>query len=108
MSASMSHGSSAEPNLTPILDMVFQLITFFMLVISFKTAAIDTGACPLYLLTGEYDFSCTPQDTERTAAKIKGARVTVMREIGHFPMSENPAQFRRYILPVLEEIRARA
>jgi pimeloyl-ACP methyl ester carboxylesterase len=59
-----------------------------------------------YLLTGEYDFSCTPEDTERTAAKIKGARVTVMREIGHFPMSENPAQFRRYILPVLEEIRA--
>ena len=36
-------GLSAEPNLTPILDMVFQLITFFMLVISFKTAAIDTS-----------------------------------------------------------------
>ena len=36
-----------------------------------------------------------------------GARVTVMKEIGHFPMSEHPAQFRRYILPVLEEIRAR-
>lgn len=26
----------AEPNLTPILDMVFQLITFFMLVINFR------------------------------------------------------------------------
>jgi len=73
-----------------------------------RVSQIDTSKCPLYLLTGEYDFSCTPQDTERTAAKIKGARVTVMREIGHFPMSENPAQFRRYILPVLEEIRARA
>jgi pimeloyl-ACP methyl ester carboxylesterase len=72
-----------------------------------RVAQIDTGPCPLYLLTGEYDFSCTAEDTERTAAKIKGARVTVMREIGHFPMSENPAQFRRYILPVLEEIRAR-
>jgi pimeloyl-ACP methyl ester carboxylesterase len=71
-----------------------------------RVGQIDTSQCPLYLLTGEYDFSCTPQDTERTAAKIKGARVTVMREIGHFPMSENPAQFRRYILPVLEEIRA--
>jgi pimeloyl-ACP methyl ester carboxylesterase len=73
-----------------------------------RVSQIDTSKCPLYLLTGEYDFSCTPEDTERTAAKIKGARVTVMREIGHFPMSENPAQFRRYILPVLEEIRARA
>jgi pimeloyl-ACP methyl ester carboxylesterase len=72
-----------------------------------RVSQIDTSKCPLYLLTGEYDFSCTPEDTERTAAKIKGARVTVMREIGHFPMSENPAQFRRYILPVLEEIRAR-
>ena len=71
-----------------------------------RVSQIDTSSCPLYLLTGEYDFSCTPEDTERTAAKIKGARVTVMREIGHFPMSENPAQFRRYILPVLEEIRA--
>lgn len=41
MSASMSHASSAEPNLTPILDMVFQLITFFMLVINFKSASMD-------------------------------------------------------------------
>ena len=32
---------SAEPNLTPILDMVFQLITFFMLVMNFKAAEID-------------------------------------------------------------------
>jgi pimeloyl-ACP methyl ester carboxylesterase len=67
---------------------------------------IDTAICPLYLLTGEYDFSCTPEDTKQTADKIKGAEVTIMREVGHFPMSENPAQFRRYILPVLEKIRA--
>jgi pimeloyl-ACP methyl ester carboxylesterase len=71
-----------------------------------RVSRIDTSQCPLYLLTGEYDFSCTPEDTQRTAAQIKGARVTVMKEIGHFPMSENPAQFRTYILPVLEEIRA--
>jgi biopolymer transport protein ExbD len=30
-----------QPNLTPVLDMVFQLITFFMLVINFKSAALD-------------------------------------------------------------------
>ena len=71
-----------------------------------RVSQIDTSACPLYLLTGEYDFSCTPEDTLRTAAKIKGARVTIMKEIGHFPMSENPAQFRRYLLPVLDEIKA--
>jgi len=71
-----------------------------------RVGRIDTGRCPLYLLTGEYDFSCQPADTLRTAAKIPGTRVTIMKEIGHFPMSENPAQFRRYLLPVLEEIRS--
>jgi len=30
-----------EPNLVPILDMVFQLITFFMLVINIKNKSID-------------------------------------------------------------------
>jgi hypothetical protein len=27
-----------------------------------------------------------------------------MREVGHFPMSEHPAQFRKYLLPVLKRI----
>jgi pimeloyl-ACP methyl ester carboxylesterase len=71
-----------------------------------QLGAIDTAVCPLFLLTGEYDFSCTPEDTARTAAAIPGAQFTVMRELGHFPMSENPVQFRRYILPVLDTIRA--
>jgi hypothetical protein len=34
--------------------------------------------------------------------------VHVMKELGHFPMSENPAKFREYILPVLEKIAAGA
>ncbi len=58
-----------------------------------RTKAIDTGTCPLYLLTGEYDFSCMPEDTVRTAADIPGVEVTVMEQLGHFPMSENPMQF---------------
>ena len=42
MSGSLPGGGvKAEPNLTPILDMVFQLITFFMLVINFKAAELD-------------------------------------------------------------------
>jgi pimeloyl-ACP methyl ester carboxylesterase len=71
-----------------------------------KVEGIDTTRCPLYLLTGEYDFSCTPEDSRRTAAAIAGARFTVMKGLGHFPMSEDPAGFRRYLLPVLDEIRA--
>ncbi len=41
MSGSSHSGDKAEPNLTPILDMVFQLITFFMLVISFRSSDFD-------------------------------------------------------------------
>lgn len=41
MSGSSGEGASAEPDLTPILDLVFQLITFFMLVVNFKAAALD-------------------------------------------------------------------
>src|SRR3546814_489795 len=58
---------------------------------------IRSDICPLYLLTGEYDFSCSPEDTLRTAESIPGAKVAIMRELGHFPMSENPEQFRKYI-----------
>lgn len=69
-----------------------------------KLGGIDTQRTPLYLLTGEYDYSCSPEDTVRTAQSIPGAKVTVMKEVGHFPMSENPEQFKKYIDPVLQEI----
>lgn len=69
---------------------------------------IDTQQCPLFLLTGEYDFSCSPEDSKQTADRIPGAEFTVMKELGHFPMSENPEQFRRYILPILDKIAQRA
>ena len=59
---------------------------------------------PVQLLTGEYDFACTPDDSRRTAAAIDGVKVTVMDGLGHFPMSARPEQFRRYLLPVLDEL----
>jgi biopolymer transport protein ExbD len=43
MSAPMAQGLKAEPNLTPLLDVVFQLITFFMLVINFSNDNYDTS-----------------------------------------------------------------
>ncbi|MBT5109962.1 MAG: alpha/beta hydrolase [Rhodospirillaceae bacterium] len=70
-----------------------------------RSARIDTSKCPVYLLSGEYDSSCTPERTQATAARIKGSKAEVMPGIGHFPMSENPALFRDFILPVLDEIR---
>ena len=65
---------------------------------------IDTSVCPLYLLTGEYDYSCTPEDTLAVGRAVPGAKVTIMKELGHFPMSEDPARFLEYLAPVLAEI----
>ena len=63
--------------------------------------SIDTKLCPVYLMTGEYDYSCTPEATIETANKIPGAEAIIMKRVGHFPMSDNPAVFKEYIVPVL-------
>ncbi|UUX49781.1 alpha/beta hydrolase [Nisaea acidiphila] len=69
-----------------------------------ESGTIDTGTCPVYLMTGEYDYSCTPEDTIETAKRIPGAKAIIMKEMGHFPMSENPTAFREQLLPVLDRI----
>lgn len=66
---------------------------------------IDTVNCPLFLLTGEYDYSCTPQDTEFLGKSIPGAQWQIMKGMGHFPMSEDPQTFKTYLMPVLEQAR---
>ncbi|MFO1158234.1 MAG: alpha/beta hydrolase [Reyranellaceae bacterium] len=70
--------------------------------------ALDTHKCPLYLLTGEYDLSATPELTAEVARLTKARHFEVMQGMGHFPMSESPAEFRRYLLPILDRIVAEA
>jgi pimeloyl-ACP methyl ester carboxylesterase len=65
---------------------------------------IDTRVCKVSLLTGEYDYSCTPDMTRQVAAAIPGSRVTIMKGIGHFPMIENYPLFREYLLAELGAI----
>ena len=65
---------------------------------------LDTGKCPLHLLTGEYDLSATPALTAELAKLVNATSFTVMEGLGHFPMSENPAQFRKYLLPILQQV----
>ena len=72
-----------------------------------RLARIDTKTCPMWLLTGDYDYSASPEATRATAAHIPGAQVTIMEQLGHFPMSENPPRFLNYLRPVLEAIKAR-
>jgi pimeloyl-ACP methyl ester carboxylesterase len=69
-----------------------------------REGQIDTSKCPVYLLTGEYDYACAPEETDSTAAAIPGAHSTMMEGIGHFPMTENYPLFRRYLLPILRDI----
>ena len=69
-----------------------------------RSGLIDTSKCPVYLLSGEYDCSCTPERTLATASRIKGAKAVIIPDIGHFPMSENPELFKSYIYPILDEI----
>jgi pimeloyl-ACP methyl ester carboxylesterase len=68
--------------------------------------ALKDSPCPLYLLSGEYDPSATPEMGREVAKLANAAHFEVMEGMGHFPMSENPELFRRYLLPVLEKILA--
>ena len=64
---------------------------------------IDNSKCPIYLLTGEYDYSATPEETKSLADTI-GIEMIKMKNVGHFPMSENPKEFLKYLHPVLNKI----
>jgi pimeloyl-ACP methyl ester carboxylesterase len=65
---------------------------------------IDTNRCKVALLTGEYDYSCTPAMSEAVAAAVPGSRLTIMKGMGHFPMVENYPGFRPYLLQALEHV----
>jgi pimeloyl-ACP methyl ester carboxylesterase len=69
-----------------------------------RVGRIDTNRCRLFMLTGEYDYSCTVEHSAATAAKIPGVRFQAMPGIGHFPFAENPALFAGYLLPILREL----
>jgi pimeloyl-ACP methyl ester carboxylesterase len=73
-----------------------------------RVGRIDTNRCPLFMLTGEYDYSCTAEMSAATAAKIPGARFRMMEGIGHFPFAENPPLFADHLLPILRDLRAPA
>ncbi|PWR01256.1 alpha/beta hydrolase [Meridianimarinicoccus roseus] len=62
---------------------------------------IDTSQTPVHILVGAYDLTCTPEDAARTARAIPGATLTVMDELGHFPMSEHPEGFRPFFVEAL-------
>ncbi|WP_235181273.1 alpha/beta fold hydrolase [Bordetella bronchiseptica] len=60
---------------------------------------------PVYLLTGSYDYSASPDNTRKLAALVPQAEFHEMADLGHFPMSENPDGFRPYWLGALARLR---
>lgn len=64
----------------------------------------DTGKCPLVMMTGEFDYSCTAEMSEATAARIEGSIFRRMPGLGHFPHAENPVAFREHLLWALAQI----
>jgi pimeloyl-ACP methyl ester carboxylesterase len=71
-----------------------------------EAAGIDTSRCPVYLLSGEYDYSGTPIHGRAAHDAIPGSTWQVMQGVGHFPMSENPDTLLEYLLPILDRIEA--
>ncbi|MDG4906790.1 alpha/beta hydrolase [Mesorhizobium sp. WSM4898] len=69
-----------------------------------RLSSIDTRRTPVHIMCGEYDMTCTPEDAQRTAAAIKGSTLAIMKDLGHFPMSENPTAFRAYFKEALERV----
>ncbi|MDL9948163.1 alpha/beta hydrolase [Gordonia sp. ABSL11-1] len=71
-----------------------------------RVVDIPQASCPLYVFSGEYDYSATTE-MSRDAADRLGGELIDMRTKGHFPMSEDPVGFARYLYPVLEKISGR-
>jgi pimeloyl-ACP methyl ester carboxylesterase len=59
---------------------------------------IDTRKCKVSLLSGEYDYSATPAMSRAVARAIPGSRFRVMKGMGHFPMIEDYASLRPFLL----------
>ena len=53
------------------------------------------------MLTGEYDWSNTPEMSQKTADKIPGAMHKAMPGLGHFPATENPKAFVPHLIEAI-------
>ena len=65
---------------------------------------IDTNKLGVHILSGEYDHSGTRELGLAAHQAIPGSTFSEMAGVGHFPMSENPEAFIRYLRPILKNI----
>jgi pimeloyl-ACP methyl ester carboxylesterase len=67
---------------------------------------IDTNRCGVHILSAEYDCSGTAELGQAAHEAISGSTFQEMKNVGHFPMSENPKIFLQYLLPILDQVAA--
>lgn len=70
-----------------------------------RASEIDTSTVGVHILNGEYDFSGSVRHGLAAHEAIAGSTHTVMADMGHFPMQENPVAFYKYLAPILERVR---
>lgn len=64
---------------------------------------LGKAQCPLWVFSGEYDYSATTEMSQAAIDKV-GGELVVMKGSGHFPMAEDPAVFKSFLQPVLEKV----
>lgn len=65
---------------------------------------IDTNNVGVHILSGEYDYSGRSEFGRAAHEAIAGSTWAEMTGVGHFPMSENPEVFVRYLTPILDQL----
>lgn len=69
------------------------------------TPKINTSRTPLWLLTGDYDYSASPAETAKVAKEIPGSTFMEMKGFGHFPMTEDPRRlYDAYLRNILQSL----
>jgi pimeloyl-ACP methyl ester carboxylesterase len=68
------------------------------------TSQIDPSKTQVHVTSGDYDWSATSERCKASADAIPGATYTGLEGMGHFPMSEDPMSFERYLAALLDRI----
>ena len=71
---------------------------------------IDAHAKPVYVVTGEYDAASHDEVNGGPAVEkfVPGAKAVTLPDLGHFAPCDDPVGFNEAILPVLDEVIAKA
>lgn len=68
-----------------------------------KAKGLGPARCPLWIFSGEYDYSATTEMSQ-AAIDLVGGELVVMKGAGHFPMAEDPKVFKSFLEPVLSSV----